>query len=380
MDDVLKLQQQIIRLQALLAASRRIHSTIQLDEVLRSALDIVVRELELEGAFYTAFPFSEGHISPRCLLTCSGGTLLRGCVAFPLLDKAGGKISDLVVIPGDDHQLSLEELDFLESLALQVAVAIENARHHERALLLERVEFDLASARSIQRSLLPKDLQNIPGYQTSFRSVSCYEVGGDYLDVFMQPSGHQVMIVADVAGKGMTSALVASSFRAAFRAMARTGMSLPEIATQMNARHHAEGDEARQRYVTTLFLSLDPSSNVLECVNAGHNPALLRCGKGRQPISIHASGPPVGMMPTTVYSGECHEMQPGACLLAYTDGLTEVAHGEEEFGMDRLSETFRTCVARTSEAVLDRIWDTIQNFTTEREPTDDMTALVLLRN
>jgi hypothetical protein len=78
LEDTLELQQQIVRLQALSEASRRIHSTIEMDEVLRCALEIVVRELEMEGAFYTAFPFSEGRIPPRLLLNHSSASLPRG--------------------------------------------------------------------------------------------------------------------------------------------------------------------------------------------------------------------------------------------------------------------------------------------------------------
>ncbi len=181
-DQTLELQQQVARLQALLEASRRIHATIQLDEVLRASLEIIVRELEMDGAFFTAFPFSEGNIPPRFLLYPDNSDLSRGSTRFPLLDKSGATITELVVIPREGFQLTLEESDFLESLAIQTAVAIENARHHERIIHLQRVEQDLASARAIQRSLLPQTVQEIPGYKTGLRSVSCYEVGGDYLD------------------------------------------------------------------------------------------------------------------------------------------------------------------------------------------------------
>ena len=89
LDQTFELQQQIVRLQALLEASRRIHSTIQLDEVLRCALEIVVRELEMEGAYFWGFPFSVGRIPPRLLLTLnSSGSHTR---LFPLpADRQGG--------------------------------------------------------------------------------------------------------------------------------------------------------------------------------------------------------------------------------------------------------------------------------------------------
>lgn len=380
LDQTLELQQQVARLQALLEASRRIHATIQLDEVLRVTLEIVVRELEMEGAFFTAFPFSEGRIPPRFLLTQNHAELSRGSVRFPLVDKAGLVITDLVVIPREGMPLTLEESDFIESLAVQTAVAIENARHHERTVHLQRVEQDLASARAIQRSLIPQSLAEIPGYKLGLRSVSCYEVAGDYVDVVSQPNGEQIMIVADVAGKGLASALIGSSFRSAFRAMAFAGLPLAQIATQLNTLHYNEGSEARRRYVTVFLLRLDPNNHKLEVVNAGHNPGVLWPDKSKSHLLLEASGTPVGMLPFASYSAETHDLKPGARLLAYTDGMTEVFRGDDEFGTERLVETFCGCPDRNCDGILDHIWNTLEAFTTEPEQRDDMTMLVLLRD
>jgi len=182
-----------------------------------------------------------------------------------------------------------------------------------------------------------------------------------------------------VAGKGLTSAMIASSFRAAFRAMIMAGVSLVEVAQQLNALCYAEGPEARSRYVTAVFFRLDPEANLLEVVNAGHNPALLWTTPARRPALLGASGTPIGLQPSAQYASEKYELEEGARLLAYTDGLTEVLRGDEEFGLDRLIDTFRAGPL-DAEGALDHIWTTLEAFTTEPEQRDDMTALVLLRN
>jgi serine phosphatase RsbU (regulator of sigma subunit) len=378
-NETLDLQQKVARLQALLEVSRRIHATIQLDEVLRVALEIVVLELEMEGAYFTSFPFSEGRIPPHSLLNTNGSELGGRSFRFALRDKAGELLTELVVIPREGMPLTLEESDFLEQLTLQIAIAIENARNHERIMHLQRVEQDLASARAIQRSLLPSSVHAVAGYETAIRSISSYEVGGDYLDSLRAPSGEQIMIVADVAGKGLTSAMIASSFRAAFRAMIMAGVPLVEVAQQLNALSYAEGPEARSRYVTAILCRLDPEANSLEVVNAGHNPALLWTTPAHGPALLGASGTPIGVQPSAQYASEKYELEEGARLLAYTDGLTEVFRGDEEFGLDRLIDTFRAGPL-DAEAALDHIWTTLEAFTTEPEQRDDMTALVLLRN
>ena len=200
-------------------------------------------------------------------------------------------MTELLLFHSRENGLSFEEEDFLEGLVLQAAVALENARYHRQSLEFERVARDLQAAREIQRSLLPQSLPQVAGFGLGARSTACYEVGGDYLDILPLPSGDIILVVADVAGKGLASAMVASSFRSAFRAMALSGIPLPEQAARMNDLHWGEGVEARRRYVTAILVQLSPATGTIRAVNAGHNPGLLVDGSGNA-VSIDASGPP----------------------------------------------------------------------------------------
>jgi serine phosphatase RsbU (regulator of sigma subunit) len=378
--EALLAQQQVVRLQALLEASRQLHSTIDLDEVISIALQIVVRELELTGAFFSAWPQSYGDVSLHDTKNGHIGEASRSIqsLRFPLSDKTGSIFTDLVVLFPADRTLELDEVDFLESLSVQAAVAIENAKFHQRALQWQRVESDLAAARQVQQSLVPQQMPTIPEYDLAARSVTCYEVGGDYLDVVSMPSGEITIIVGDVAGKGLASALVGTSFRSAFRAMVHAGLGLYDIATRMNLLHYDEGEEARRRYVTAFLLRLTPSTHVVEVVNAGHNPAVLVSADGT-PVKISASGTPIGMLPFSTYQSEEFTFSPGARLLVYTDGMTEVFRGDEEFGESRLFEAFLTCTEPTAEGAVQSIWRTLEAFSDGQEQSDDMTALILFR-
>ncbi len=379
-------QQQVARLQALLEASRQIHSTIRLDEVLSIALKIVVRELELTGAFFSTFDQTYGDVSPELkeLLredSAAGGSDAsnESWLRFPLCDKDGGRFTDLVVLFPGSRKLDLDETDFLESLAVQAAVAIENAHFHERTVQWQRVQSDLDAARMVQRSLVPQDMPQIPGYALAARSVTCYEVGGDYLDLVSRPSGETIIVVGDVAGKGLASALVGMSFRSAFRAMVNSNLPLLEIATRMNLLHYSEGSEARHRYVTAFLVRLDPSRNVIETVNAGHNPAFL-IDAGGNLTKIKASGTPIGLLPLSNYKSVEYALDPGSRVLVYTDGMTEVFHGHEEFGEPRLAEFFSQCNDLSPQATVDALFNTLASFSLGYDQTDDMTALVLSRD
>ena len=169
-----------------------------------------------------------------------------------------------------------------------------------------------------------------PGYSVAFRSDTCYEVGGDYLDIVEQPDGSLLMAVADVAGKGLASAIMSTSFRSAFRGMAATGLPLGELATRINQHQWSEGEEARRRYVTAIFMRLHPEAGEMEVVNAGHNPGFL-IAAGTDPIQFEAAGTPLGLLPGMRYASESHCFAPGARLLFYTDGLTEVFKGDGGF-------------------------------------------------
>jgi sigma-B regulation protein RsbU (phosphoserine phosphatase) len=373
-NETIDLQQQVARLQALLEASRQVHSTIREEAVLGAVLRIVVRELEMAGAAFPGAGLSYGEV-PEPAGHAEDAAALP---LYLLQDREGKRMAELLVAPPDGRELTLYESDFIEGLVLQAAVALENARNHERNLQWARVQQDLDAARNIQRSLLPQSLPDISGYSLAFRSVTCYEVGGDYLDIVEQPDGSLLMAVADVAGKGLASAMMSVNFRAAFRAMAITGIPLDELATRMNEHHWREGEEARRRYVTAIFMRLYPDLGRVEVVNAGHNPGFLVMPDGNV-RQFESAGTPLGLLPGMRYTGEESTFAPGTRLLFYTDGLTEVFRGEEEFGPERLMEQFSKCPGESADVILDALWATIDDFAEGGPQSDDMTALALCR-
>ena len=395
--ETIDLQQQVARLQALLEASRQVHSTTREEEVLEQVLRIVVRELEMAGAAFPSAGMSYGEFpadgvedsaraeadgdfaaSTAGMKPFSDTKTEASVLAYPLDDREGRRMTELLVAPPDGRGLTIYEADFIEGLALQAAVALENARNHKRNVEFARVQQDMDAARAIQRSLLPQKMPAIAGYSLAFRSDTCYEVGGDYLDIVEQPDGSILMAVADVAGKGMASAIMSTSFRSAFRAMAAGGPPLDELAARMNQHHWAEGEEARRRYVTAIFLRLYPEAGEIEVVNAGHNPGFL-AQPGEAPRQFEAAGTPLGLLPGMRYASERSGFAPGTRLLFYTDGLTEVFRGDEEFGPERLLDAFLKCPARKSDGILDALWAAIGEFSEGGPKGDDMTALALCR-
>ena len=163
----------------------------------------------------------------------------------------------------------------------------------------------------------------MPGYSVGFKSTTCYEVGGDYLDIVELPDGSLLMAVADVAGKGLASAMMSMIFRSAFRAMAVSGLALDELAARMNQHHWLEGEEARRRYVTAIFLRLYPERGEMEIVNAGHNPGFVVHPDGSQ-CQFDSSGTPLGLLPGMRYEIQRCTFPAGvaaAVLYRWADGV-----------------------------------------------------------
>jgi serine phosphatase RsbU (regulator of sigma subunit) len=370
--DNLPLEQQVARLQALLEATRQVHSTIQVDEVLTRTAHILVRELEMEGALFLNATSAEPIVSWGSVPAAP----YENCQRFPLISREDQVLAELVVAPPADGSLSIYERDFIEGLVLQTAVALENAMLHERDLEWTRVQRDLDAARMIQRSLLPTSMPEIDGFSIGARSSTCYEVGGDYLDILRLEDGTHLMVVADVAGKGLASALVATSFRASFRSLANQPLPLAELAARIGQQHWDEGNEARRRYVTAIFLRLRIEEGVVEIVNAGHNPGAIAMPDGSVHL-LEASGTPLGMLPGMTYSSETLPFPAGSRLLFYTDGLTEVFQGDDEFGSDRLIDAFAQLSSWNAPQILESLWETLASFSANAPQVDDMTALAV---
>jgi serine phosphatase RsbU (regulator of sigma subunit) len=158
--------------------------------------------------------------------------------------------------------------------------------------------------------------------------------------------------------------------------MAITGVPLAELATQMNQHHWQEGEEARRRYVTAIFLKLNFERAELEIVNAGHNPGFVVTPDGVEHL-IEAASTPLGLLPGMSYASEKLPFGKGSRLLFYTDGLTEVFLGDEEFGQDRLLSEFSHTPTHKADGILEALWVAIHGFSGGGPQEDDMTALVL---
>ncbi|MFJ4966230.1 SpoIIE family protein phosphatase [Streptomyces sp. NPDC088729] len=271
--------------------------------------------------------------------------------------------------PSDDH-FRQEILELAEDLSRRAALALDNAR-----LYSER----MAISQSLQRSLLPPGLPDVPNVEIEviYRAAGeGNEVGGDFYDVFPIHDGAYGFAIGDVCGTGPEAAAVTGLARHALRLLAREGFAGPAVLERLNAAILDEG--ARSRFLTLLYGELWPQedgSALLKVVCAGH-PLPLRL---RQDGTVEAAAEPQPLLGVIddldLYEQEV-TLDPGDVLLCVTDGVTERREGTRMLGDDGLAEVLATCTGLTAGAVAARILRAVERFAAE-PASDDMAILAM---
>ena len=182
-----------------------------------------------------------------------------------------------------NRRFTSDDLGMLRLAADRVALALDHARVYERE---HRI------AETLQRSLLPEQMPNLPGMGVSARYVpaaSEAEVGGDWFDVITMPGGKVGLVMGDVAGKGLSAASMVGSMRSALRAYALEGHEPAVVLERLNRLVWAELEESQM--ATLIYVVFDPIEGKLSWVNAGHLPPLRTAGDGVGRSSSRAPGP-----------------------------------------------------------------------------------------
>jgi serine phosphatase RsbU (regulator of sigma subunit) len=327
------------------------------------------------------------------------GTEVRALMCAPL--KVGERVIGVIALgSATPAAYTAAELKLLNTLALQTATAIENARLFERTIQaahereellaankvievarakLER-EFELAA--SIQADLFPAAMPSLAGLDLAARNRPARRCGGDYYDALLTvgADGAQrlLMCVADVSGKGMPAALLMSHTQATLRALLGRTASLPELAAQAGDLLFAS--TAANKYVTAAFLELDlePAPRAARYVSAGHVDCFVVKANG-QVVRLASTGAPLGLLPPGMpYAETAVTVDEGDCVVLFSDGVADAqSEAGEEFGDERLLEIVRAAMHQPSEAIVTRVFDAIDRFVGGAPQFDDITILVL---
>jgi sigma-B regulation protein RsbU (phosphoserine phosphatase) len=341
------------------------------------------------------FPFTP--LQPDCLV--------------PILGRDGRLVGSVILGQRlSEEPYSREDKQLLASVASQAGVGLESIRLGEK--IAERLEAErraaqeLEFAREVQARLFPQKLPRLETLEYMGGCVPAQQVGGDYYDFLELRSGRVALVLADIAGKGISGALLMANLQANLRSQYAMALDdLPRLLKSVNQLFYENTSESS--YATLFFGDYDDSSRRLRYVNCGHlPPLLLRAGEGSpdrrvapaQPVLRGSGGagtqpaeapdlPPAveRLQPTCTVLGlfdrwECSvaeaQLAPGDTLLLYTDGVTEAANAAgEEFGEARLIEMLRARRHLPVTRLLETIVAAVQEFS-DRKQADDITLVI----
>ncbi len=270
------------------------------------------------------------------------------------------------------------DLDLLNAIAANAAIAIENARLYQVAVEKGRMERELQVAHKVQASLLPAQIPQLPGWEFAARWQPAREVSGDYYD-FIEGAGENLgLTIADVTDKGMPAALFMAFTRSIVRA------SLMHSKTPEDGLTHANqlicSESSYGFFVTMVYASICPNSNEVSYVNAGHNPPIKYCLQSHQLEVLARTGIPLGIEPDWVYEQAKVSLSQGDFILFYTDGLVDAIDAEgERFGMERLKHVLIEHGRSSADEIIVAVEETLASFVDEIIQYDDITLLIAKR-
>jgi serine phosphatase RsbU (regulator of sigma subunit) len=303
---------------------------------------------------------------------------VRSLMAAPLLDSAGSL--GMIVLSSRIHvrRFAEQDLELLAALGSVAALRIRNLSLAEEGARRRELEKEMGLAREIQLALLPEHLPEIPGYSLFASNDASRAVSGDFYEFQGRDEGdEQVIVIADVSGKGMAASLLAASFDALLMGPIEVGHPPDLICSKISRRLFMKTPP--ERYVTAFIAALDPGTGRLTYTNAGHNPGLLvrRDGTVQR---LEANGLPIGLFPVVEYGRVDVTLAPGDVLVLYTDGITEAANPDnDEFGLDRLQAVVQKHAQEPLVALAVAIETAVEVFADGTPYGDDRTLVMLRR-
>jgi sigma-B regulation protein RsbU (phosphoserine phosphatase) len=303
------------------------------------------------------------------------GYRTRSLLCLPVLDRAQKVVGVLQLLNKHDGSFTAEDVEFLQSLSVHSAIALENARLHRESVERQQMERELNLARDIQRALLPDKPPVLEHYEITVRHQSSRQVGGDYYDFLEAEKDTLLFVVADVEGKGAASALIMSNLQATLHALVMHVHSLEGILYTLN---ESILQSTRSRKYMTLFMGLlDLDGRGLHYINAGHIPPVVVRAKG-EPTYLTEGGMVIGLFPNQRYERGFQKLEPGDLLLACTDGITEASDAEgNEYESARMIHVAQAERHRSAAEIADAVVADVDAFSRDGTHQDDKILLAI---
>jgi phosphoserine phosphatase RsbU/P len=297
---------------------------------------------------------------------------IRSIMCVPIVSSSGQAIGVIQLdTKGAKNQFRQEDLDVLLSASFQAARAMDLARLHE-------VRREMEAATRIQRSFLPAERPDVSGLAFFDFYAAAQDIGGDYYDYIQLPNNRLAVAVGDVAGKGVSAALLMAQLSATARFCLATEPTVSAAVNKLNAamiRVCGHG-----RFATFVVGVIDLVKQSTTWVTAGHIPALLRRATGEVlAVGEASAGIPLGVL-NQPYEEVSLPLEPGDSFVLCTDGVTESKNAASElYGVERLTSLLKTAPGEVAPLGLAVLTD-VRRFAVGKRAHDDLTLVCFGRN
>src|SRR6266481_5196246 len=267
-----------------------------------------------------------------------------------------------------------------KSIAEQSAFALYNAIIYSEANEKKRLDHDLEIAQDIQRLLLPSEAPVVEGFEISGINIPARHVSGDYFDYIKVDDERFGVAIADVSGKGVPASIIMAICRSVLRSQATGNPSPADVLQKVNRQIYPDIKE--DMFISMAYVILDHAHNTTLLSRAGHDAPLLYKRATETVTPVKPLGMVVGIDSGSVFdriTGDfALSLEPGDCLLLYTDGVTEAldANGDE-FGFDRVVQCVRASAPSGAPAIITRLIDELRSFVGAQPQNDDITLIAI---
>jgi serine phosphatase RsbU (regulator of sigma subunit) len=312
----------------------------------------------------------------------------RSVVGVPLVRVRTGSAQETCIITSRSDTIGVIYLDsrqtavdlssgnreLLQTLALEASTILENARLLEEERIKQRMEEELSIAREIQTSLLPRRLPSEGWFRVAGSSIPSHEVGGDCFDVRQLSPNAWSLVVTDVSGKGVSSALLAALLQGSFLLASDSETDIEQMMSRINLflNERTEGE----KYATVFYCTVG-HDGLLRWANAGHCTPLVVRATG-ETETLASTGMPLGMLAEATYGVRSVQLQPQDKIVAYSDGLSDAENAQGKvFEASRMKEVIRAHAKDSASGLLRALMRAVESFTSGAVQRDDITAVVV---
>jgi serine phosphatase RsbU (regulator of sigma subunit) len=295
-------------------------------------------------------------------------------MSVPLVSGSGDRIYGILNLTNAHSQegFTEDDLKIVNSLATMASISIDKFNGLKAMLEREKHNQEIEDAHKVQSMLLPRSMPDSPYFEFSARYTLANRVGGDYYDFIPIEGGRTALVIADVSGHDIASALVMAMGRNLIRTMLERHDSPSEVLARTSSVLRKDTHAAR--YITMFLAIMDPRDMSMVYSNAGHNYPLYLSETGKTFVNLEAGGFPLGLVDDFEYMEGTLELHTGDLLTLYTDGLIEAqAPNGEMYAVERLQQSVLENRHQPCEYIASQIYSQVTSFAGSTQLQDDLT-------